>query len=79
MEPETAAFGYRRERCFATAGLWDLWLSATCAVLSTGERRSLVAELVAGAFVPDPPQLAKSGVPLRYIKNALAYRAKQVL
>jgi hypothetical protein len=45
----------------------------------------MTAKLVAGAFVPNPiataihRQLAKSGVPLRYIKKAFAYRAKQAL
>jgi hypothetical protein len=42
MEPETAAFGYLRERLFLrTAGPCNknLWLSATCAVVN-GERRS---------------------------------------
>jgi hypothetical protein len=74
MEPETAAFGYRRERCFGNSGSLGPLAIRDRAVLSTGERRSLVAELVAGAFVPDPPQLAKSGVLLRYIKNALVSR-----
>src|SRR6266478_10017976 len=43
MEPETAAFGYLRERLFLrTAGPCNknLWLSATCAVVVNGERRS---------------------------------------
>ena len=35
---EAATFGYPRERSFRTAGLRDLWLSATGAVLNGGWR-----------------------------------------
>jgi hypothetical protein len=39
---ETAAFGYLRERLFLEQRVREgLWLSATCAVVGNGERRSL--------------------------------------
>jgi hypothetical protein len=51
MEPETAAFGYLRERCIESSGS----LSATFGYprhAPTGERRSHIAQSLAGAFVP---------------------------
>jgi hypothetical protein len=53
MEPETAAFGYLRERLYQehrVAG-GDLWLSATCAVL-TPASDGLISNAWRAAFVP---------------------------
>jgi hypothetical protein len=54
MQPETAASGYLRERFFGQQRVADsdLWLSRDMRRVSTGERRSHVAQSLAGGFVP---------------------------
>lgn len=54
MEPETAAFGYLRERLHSEqrAARSDLWLSRDMRRIGNGERRSRSSKALTGAFVP---------------------------